>query len=234
MFETAESLCRIKSICSCWTTCLLMKSVLKNALDVSFEWALSNSKLDMHFLPIRGGILENFLFFCSKILLGRIVKERGVNNIVLGSEMVIVRLCFRDEKTGSILFSLNSSRDTGNVWISFQNDQICSSCIKSGFLWGKVSSQCAFYFFISVNIRLIILSITEYYLYPIFIWKANTKMDTKAYRDLLALGSLPKCQQQSGLGQVEVRFQDWVDVSFLGGHQRSKYSSQVCCIRDVC
>ena len=37
MFESAESLCRIKSICCFWNTCLLMKLVLKKALDISFE-----------------------------------------------------------------------------------------------------------------------------------------------------------------------------------------------------
>lgn len=36
-----------------------MKLVLKNVLDIYFEWALSNSKLDMHFLSIRDGIIEN-------------------------------------------------------------------------------------------------------------------------------------------------------------------------------
>lgn len=71
MFESAESLCRIKSICCCWNTCLLMKLVLKNALDIYFEWALSNSKLDMHFLSIRDGILESVLFSPLKNSVGK-------------------------------------------------------------------------------------------------------------------------------------------------------------------
>lgn len=54
-----------------------MKLVLKNVLDLSFERALSNSKLDMHFLSIRDGIFENVLSLPSKFLLGRDMKGAG-------------------------------------------------------------------------------------------------------------------------------------------------------------
>lgn len=67
--ESAKSLCRIKPICYCWNTCLWIKLVFKNALDTSCEWALSNSKLDMHFLSVRDGVLKNVLFpqiFCRE------------------------------------------------------------------------------------------------------------------------------------------------------------------------
>lgn len=68
--ESAKSLCRIKPICYCWNTCLWIKLVFKNALDTYCEWALSNSKLDMHFLSIRDGVFENVVvlsqIFCRE------------------------------------------------------------------------------------------------------------------------------------------------------------------------
>lgn len=99
MFESAESLCRIKSICYCWNSSLLMKLVLKNALDIY----LNEPYLIANWLCIFFLLEIEFLKMSlppSKILFGRGCKGAGMSSFVLStslaSEMVILYTCLKD------------------------------------------------------------------------------------------------------------------------------------------